>query len=316
MTQNDREFAMAGPAFAQVERLGPIDWPGWDAAAARLARDLAGAADLRRRIHHLYLPVLLFCAAQARQTAGRPCLVGIQAPQGAGKTTLVTHLLRQLPELGLEGTGVSIDDFYLTREEQLSLAASHPGNPYLEHRGYPGTHDVDLGAKTLAELRGLGRNPDAGTSQVRIPVYDKSAHAGRGDRAPETAWRDVAGPIDVVFVEGWMLGFSPVPESTLNDTRLVAPNRALAAYDRWHRLLDAFVVIRATDPHFVLRWRVEAEDAMRASGKPALDRAAIEDYIQRFLPAYATYGGAPAHIGAHRQLTLWLDERRRVTRGP
>ena len=32
---------------------------------------------------------------------------------------------------------------------------------------------------------------------------------------------------------------------------------------------------------------------MRASGRPALDRAAIEDYIRRFLPAYATYGGAP-----------------------
>ena len=105
MTQNDRAFAMEGPAFAQVERLGPIDWPGWDAAAARLARDLAGAADLPRRIHHLYLPVLFFCAAQARQTAGRPCLVGIQAPQGAGKTTLVTHLLRQLPELGLKAHG-------------------------------------------------------------------------------------------------------------------------------------------------------------------------------------------------------------------
>ena len=115
MTQNDRAFAKEGPAFAEVERLGPIDWPGWDAAAARLARDLAGAADLPRRIHHLYLPVLFFCAAQARQTAGRPCLVGIQAPQGAGKTTLVTHLLRQLPALGLTGAGVSIDDFYLTR---------------------------------------------------------------------------------------------------------------------------------------------------------------------------------------------------------
>lgn len=316
MTPTDRAFAKEGPAFAEVERLGAIDWPGWDAAAARLARDLADTADLPRRIHHLYLPVLFFCAAQARQTTGRPCLIGIQAPQGAGKTTLVTHLLRQLPALGLTGAGVSIDDFYLTRGEQLSLAASHPGNPYLEHRGYPGTHDVELGATTLAALRGIGRNPDAGSSHVRVPVYDKSAHGGRGDRAPTSAWRDVAGPIDVVFVEGWMLGFSPVPESTLGDARLVAPNRALTAYDRWHRLLDAFVVIRATDPHFVLRWRVEAEDAMRASGRPALDRAAIEDYIQRFLPAYATYGGAPAHLGPERQLTLWLDEKRRVTKAP
>lgn len=312
MTADDRTVAREGPAFTQLERLGPIDWRAWDAAAGRLARDLDGAADLSRRIHQWYVPVLLFCAAQARHTTGRPCLIGIQAPQGAGKTTLVTHLLRQLPELGLRGAGVSIDDFYLTRAQQLALAESHPGNPYLEHRGYPGTHDVELGAATIAAFRGLGTDSQ---DHVRVPMYDKSAHGGRGDRAPESVWRDVHAPIDVAFVEGWMLGYSPVDEATLIDERLVAPNRALAAYDRWHRQLDAFVVIRATDPNFVLRWRVEAEDAMRASGKPALDRAAIEDYIRRFLPAYATYGGAPAHIAAEKQMTLWLDEKRRVVMG-
>ncbi|HEY7475757.1 MAG TPA: hypothetical protein VH679_12145 [Vicinamibacterales bacterium] len=307
-----RELAAAGPAFAQLERLEPIDWNAWTAAAGRLARDLDGAADLDRRIHHLYLPVLFFCAAQARQVTGRPCLIGIQAPQGAGKTTLVTHLIEQLPHLGLKAAGVSIDDFYLTRPEQLKLAANHPGNPYLEHRGYPGTHDIELGETTLAALRRLGRDRSA-AGQVRVPVYDKSAHGGRGDRMPQSGWREATGPIDLVFVEGWMLGFSPVPESSLRDPFLVAPNRALAAYDRWHRLLDSFVVLRATNPNFVLNWRVEAEEAMRASGRPGLDRAAIEDYIRRFLPAYATYGGAPAQIAADRQMTLWLDEKRRAT---
>ncbi len=311
MTTDDRTFAASGPAFSQVEKLGPIDWDAWMTTADRLAADLAGASDLPRRVHHLYLPVLFFCAAQARLTKGRPCLIGIQAPQGGGKTTLVTHLLKQLPNLGIRAAGVSIDDFYLTRDEQLRLAAQHPGNPYLEHRGYPGTHDVDLGAATLTALRALGPAAQYATNQLRIPVYDKSAHGGRGDRAPQSTWRDVTGPIDIVFVEGWMLGFSPVAEAGLTDPFLVAPNRALAAYDRWHRLLDAFVVLRATDPAFVLRWRVEAEEAMRASGKPGLDRAAIEDYIRRFLPAYATYGGAPAHIPADRQMTIWIDEKRR-----
>jgi D-glycerate 3-kinase len=314
MTSDEREFARAGPAFGDVERLGPIDWTAWSAAAARLSAELAGAADLPRRIHHLYVPVLFFCAAQARLTRGRPCLIGIQAPQGAGKTTLVRYLLDLLPSLGLRGAGVSIDDFYLTRDEQLRLAAAHPGNPYLEHRGYPGTHDIGLGEATLAALRGLAGSDSAAAAGARVPVYDKSAHGGRGDRAPATAWRDVTGPLDIVFVEGWMLGFSPLPEAALADPALVAPNRALASYDRWHRLLDAFVVLRATDPRFVLRWRVEAEEAMRASGRPALDRAAIEDYIRRFLPAYATYGGAPPHIPPDRQITVWLDEQRRVTK--
>jgi D-glycerate 3-kinase len=313
MTSADesRAYAEAGPAFEQLRRLGPVDWNEWNAAAARLERALSGAADLPRRIHHLYLPVLFFCVARARTVTRRPYLIGVQAPQGAGKTTLVSHLLAQLPELGLRATGVSIDDFYLTREEQLRLAAAHPGNPYLEHRGYPGTHDVELGVATLTALRNLGSSGGADSHRAHIPVYDKSLHGGRGDRTPESAWREVAAPIDIVFVEGWMLGFSPLPDDRIDDPFLIEPNRALAAYDRWHRLLDAFVVLRAVDPRFVLRWRVEAEEAMRASGRPGLDRAAIEDYIRRFLPAYAHYGGAPENIPSDRTLSVWLDERRR-----
>lgn len=307
-TDGMQAYAASGPAFPQVDRLGPIDWSQWSRLADRLAADLTGAADLDRRIHHLYLPVLFFCAARAQMATTRPLVVGLQAPQGGGKTTLVRHLVARLPDLGLRAADVSIDDFYLTRAEQLELAASHPGNPYLEHRGYPGTHDLGLGVATLDALRALG---PGSTATVRVPVYDKSAHGGRGDRAPESAWRDVTGPIDVVFVEGWMLGFQPVAESSLPDAFLVEPNRALAGYSRWHDRLDAFVALRPTDPRFVIRWRVEAEARMAAEGRPALDRAAIEDYVRRFLPAYALYGSGPGPVPDAR-LLVFLDAERRA----
>jgi len=287
--------------------------PGWELAAARLGAALAGAPDLDRRIHQFYLPVLFFAIARLDAASARPLVVGLQAPQGAGKTTLMSHVLACLPDLGLRGTSVSIDDFYLTRGAQLSLAAAHPGNPYLEHRGYPGTHDVALGERTIAALKALG--PGATGSNARMPVYDKSAHGGRGDRMPEPGWREVAGPLDLVFVEGWMLGFTPVDEARLPDPRLVEPNRALADYERWHGQLDAMVVIRAVDPEFVLTWRVEAEESLKKAGRPGLDRRAIEDYVRRFLPAYRVYGGAPPWMGADRVLTLWLDLARRVV-GP
>ena len=39
--------------------------------------------------------------------------------------------------------------------------------------------------------------------------YDKSLNNGKGDRADPSKFRKVEGPIDLVIVEGWMLGFKP-----------------------------------------------------------------------------------------------------------
>lgn len=254
----------------------------------------------------LHRPVHDFCFAQIAEARHRPLVIGLQAPQGAGKTTLVTHFLEALPAMGLRGAGVSVDDFYLTRDDQLRVAAAHPGNPYLEHRGYPGTHDVALGERTLRALKALRSG-----QSTRVPVYDKSAYGGRGDRAPAHAWREVTGPLDVIVVEGWMLGFSAVEESALPDARLVPSNLALAEYSRWTQQVDVWVVLRAGDPEYVLRWRVEAEEAMKASGKPGLSREAITDYINRFLPAYRTWATADRIPGSGPRLLLTLDADRR-----
>lgn len=257
------------------------------------------------RFAPLHQPVHDFVLAQVTAATSRPLVIGLQAPQGAGKTTLVTHLLRRLEARGLRAAGVSIDDFYLTRAEQLALAAAHPGNPYLEHRGYPGTHDIDLGVRTLAALK----RSRAGAGVV-VPVYDKSAHGGRGDRAPESEWRMVEGALDVVVVEGWMLGFTPVSEVTLPDPQMVEPNRALAHYAAWYAHIDQWIVLRAAESEFVLEWRVEAEEKMKASGKPGLSREAIEDYVRRFLPAYRTYAtGRAAGQSPALTVTLGLDRR-------
>jgi D-glycerate 3-kinase len=187
-------------------------------------------------------------------------------------------------ERGLRAVTLSIDDFYLTRDEQLRLAAAYPGNRTLEHRGYPGTHDIALGAATLDALAKLG----AGRT-LKVPAYDKSAHGGRGDRAPESRWPVVRGPFDAVILEGWMLGFEALDASAMSDPHLAVANELLRGYAAWHARLSAWLVLRMPDLPTIVRWRVDSEAARAAKGEACLSPEQALDYIQRFLPAYALY---------------------------
>lgn len=163
----------------------------------------------RSRVYQYYLPVFAWvkhqAAAHAAGGGGGPLVVGVSAPQGCGKTTLVAELEALAPEAGLAAASVSIDDFYLTRAEQAATAAASGGNPLLELRGNAGTHDLALGTRTLDAL--IHAPPGA---TVPLPRYDKAAFGGLGDRAPEQGWPSAAAPVDVILLEGWMLGFAPV----------------------------------------------------------------------------------------------------------
>jgi D-glycerate 3-kinase len=234
--------------------------------------------------------------------------IGLSAPQGAGKTTLVRKLVPALVARGQRAVAISIDDFYLTHAEQLAVAAAHPGNRILEHRGAPGTHDVELGDSVLERLSRLG--PD---ETMKLPSYDKAAHAGRGDRAPGDAWPVVVGPLDVVFLEGWCWAFQPAPESALVDSALRPVEDALPAYARWQRRMHSVIAWRAEHLESIVAWRVAAEANARAAGRAGLDAAAAEDYIRRFLPVYRTYQDTvtrgPWQSGRLLALTLGSDGR-------
>ena len=211
--------------------------------------------------------------------------MGINAPQGGGKSTLTSYLVQLFDWSGLRAVTLSIDDFYLTRAEQVRLATDFPGNPYLQQRGYPGTHDVALGAEILSRLK----QADPG-SRLLLPRYDKSQHQGQGDRADPALWPEIAMPVDIVLVEGWMLGFQPVAPQVVTDPHLQQINKLLGQYTAWHSLLDNFVYIRPDDPAHVLEWRSEAEERMKAKGLPGMSASEVRAYAEKFLPAYRMYG--------------------------
>jgi D-glycerate 3-kinase len=145
-----------------------------------------------------------------------------------------------------------------------------------------------LGEQTLAALKCL----TAG-AELTAPLYDKSQHGGRGDRLPREAWRKVTGPVDIVLLEGWMLGFKRMSSTQQSaqgiDKYLVEVDRAIEAYDSWYKLMDAWVILKIADPAWVYTWRMQAEANMKAAGKTGLTEAETRDYIDRFMPAYRAY---------------------------
>ena len=79
----------------------------------------------RARIFQYYLPVFFWAQKQLQEhkaTSPKPLVLGMQAPQGCGKTTLVEELQHLLEIAGYSVASVSIDDFYLTFEDQQDLA--------------------------------------------------------------------------------------------------------------------------------------------------------------------------------------------------
>lgn len=252
-----------------------LAWPPGVDGAARA--DLAARADIllassglpdgiQRWAPSLHLPLAARLAAQAR-ALGRTLVVGVQGAQGSGKTTAASALKTLLEGLfDVRCAAISIDDFYLRKEERARLASEV--HPLFRTRGVPGTHDVTLALATFDRLAAL----PAGAT-MRLPAFDKAID----DRMPEDRWPVIRGPVDVVLFEGWCVGVSPMPEAELAlpvnalereedpDGRwrtaireaLAGPYRALFAR------LDRLVVFQAPSFDVVLGWRREQERALR-----------------------------------------------------
>ncbi|KAG6381942.1 Rer1 family-domain-containing protein [Boletus reticuloceps] len=259
-----------------------------------------------------------------------PLFVGVQGPQGSGKTFLTSRLRALLadPPYSLSVAVLSIDDLYLSHAGLTALAVAHPRNRLLHGRGQPGTHDVVLGCTIMSALKaindgsrtgddqGTGAGTDVGMGQVALPVFDKSLYDGAGDRALNT--RAVRAPIDVVVLEGWCVGFYPVTRAEVEarwegrgvpeldsltgecgfDMReyvgledVLEVNALLQAYVEWWQALDAFIQIRGPSLAVVYRWRLQQEQEMKVkNGGRGMTDAEVKTFVDRYIPGYAFFG--------------------------
>lgn len=183
-------------------------------------------------------------------------------------------------------SALSIDDFYLPRSWQEVVAELNQDNPLLQSRGNAGTHDVGLGERTLKALSSSAK------AEVPLPRYDKSAEAGKGDRVQSSLWSSQSTPIDVLVLEGWMLGFKP--RSDLDALSKIHPslpavNEKLSKYEVWDEQIDAWCVIGTENLQQAFKWRLEAEHKMKASGRSGMTDEEVRRFVEIYMPAYAAY---------------------------
>lgn len=232
-----------------------------------------------------YFPLLDWLWQQRLAVSDGPLLLGINGCQGSGKSTAAALIARILEaERHCRVAVLSIDDLYLTHQQRQTLAQTV--HPLLATRGVPGTHDIELGLDVIERLwRG---------EVTALPRFDKASD----DRAPESQWPRVAGPVDLIILEGWCVGSRPQREAELREPintlerqedsdgrwRHFA-NQRLYNYQPLFRRLHKLVMLKAPDFDCVYRWRLLQEQKLARQQKRGA-RIMNEREIARFVQHY------------------------------
>ncbi|KAK1252994.1 hypothetical protein MKX08_004181 [Trichoderma sp. CBMAI-0020] len=261
-----------------------------------------------------------------------PLIIGLNGIQGVGKSTLVVPLAAALEKKGIPTLVCSIDDFYLTHEDQAALARANPENALWQVRGEPGTHDIPLLKSVFSSL--------LRHEATLLPQYDKALFSGQGDRLPSSSWKPVnhssnssnSPPPQVIILEGWCVGFRPIPPSaitakhaspsrTLHQHRLehlLAINEKLKEYDQVTDMFGAFLHIDSENIEYVYDWRQEQEEHLRlARGDPnaGMTREQVVKFVDAYYPAYELYseglrnGLLPEKPGAQLRMIVGRDRK-------
>lgn len=247
-----------------------------------------------------------FLTSRLGQSGIRPLIVGIEGPQGSGKTTSATDIKNtiqaQFPNCNI--VQFSMDDFYVTFEAQQEINKRYPDNRLLQGRGLPGTHDIELLEDVFRKL--IGNKTEE--FPIHIPVYDKSQHGGLGDRLSCEQWIKVDKHVDLVIFEGWFNGYPSISNTkeliqTWEDikTRLVGKfadvsvqnicdiNTNLVEYQKLWELFDLFICIKTSRIENVYKWRLQQEHEMiKSKGKGMSDEEVIQ-FVDRYMPVYYLY---------------------------
>ena len=226
-----------------------------------------------------YEAVLSISRVVASCLDGHMLTLGIAGAQGTGKSTIALMVKNVLDRVfSISAEILSMDDYYLTREARINLAAEV--HPLLAVRGVPGTHDMYWMRKTISSLRN--------GESCEVPVFSK----GEDDRLH---YGKVKHPPEVLILEGWCWGAKAVPDRELccpineleaqRDSDLVwrrFVNQALASavYQECFAT-DLQVFLNAPDMEAIFRWRCQQESQL-IDGNHKMNASEIRTFIMHY----------------------------------
>lgn len=242
----------------------------------------------RKTAVEYYLP--LAGKLPSLRAADGPLLLGINGAQGTGKSTLADFLEMAAHHLFGWCTAVlSIDDFYLTHDERLAMARDV--HPLFATRGVPGTHDTAMLADALDRLVDLGTG-----DRLRLPRFDKA----NDDRAENSTWPVVEGPLDVIVLEGWCVGSEAQEQRLLLEAvnelerdedpdgvwRRTVNDKLGRDYEPLFARLDALAYLRAPSFDAIFRWRCEQERKLAEASSSTASSIMSGEQVARFISYY------------------------------
>ncbi len=214
-------------------------------------------------------------------------VVGVNGGQGSGKSTLSLFLKIILEDIfDKRTTIISIDDLYKTRSEREDMSKNT--HKMFMTRGVPGTHDVNLGIKTIKDLKDK-------KSKVQLPSFNKSID----DRETISKSETVEHQPDIILFEGWCIGVESQSEEELllpinsleklEDKDGIWRNFVNMIIDKEYRelfnLIDYLIMLKVPSFEKVKEWRELQEDKLRETnllGKKVMN----SDEVKRFVEHY------------------------------
>ena len=244
--------------------------------------------DKERMIKSYLIPLCFWISKKAN--IKKPYFVGLAGGQGTGKTTtssLIKIILSKYFKLDV--FRISIDDFYKTRKERISL--SKRIHPMLLTRGVPGTHDINM------MLNFFKKSKSKKFKRLKLPIFNKAID----DRFSKKHWYDIKKKPDVIIFEGWCVGAKSEKNNTLKKTinsmektkdqkqiwRKYVNDQLKSKYKKLYSQLNCLIYLKAKDFSLLQKWRLKQERKLWVKSKKNLNTKIMsKDNVLTFMQTY------------------------------